>query len=84
MKKMFFTAVALVAFCFTSMANTIEVKEVVIPVEEKEEVVVKKTPCDYVWIAYYTIYINTGNGDHIAGSQEAWNYADTNAAAQGC
>ena len=59
-------------------------KEVVTPVEENEKVVVKRTACDNVWIAHYTIYINTGNGKHFAGSQAAWDYADANAAAVGC
>ena len=34
MKKLFFTAIALVAFSGVSMANTIEVKELVIQTEE--------------------------------------------------
>ena len=56
MKKMFFTAIALVAFSATSMANTIEVKEVVIPVEEKKEVVIlKATPCQEAAMDAYEI-----------------------------
>lgn len=38
MKKVFFTVSALVAFSAASMANTIEVKEEVVPVEKKKEV----------------------------------------------
>jgi len=40
MKKVFFTAIAMIAFSSASMANTIADEEVVI--EEKKEVVVKK------------------------------------------
>ena len=83
MKKMFMTAVALVAFSAASMANTKEVKVAVEPVKEvKTESEFKREPCDYVWIAYYTIYINTHSGS--AGSGAAYGYADTNAGAQGC
>jgi hypothetical protein len=51
MKKMFFTAIALVAFSATSMANTAEVKEVTISEGEKE-VVVKKSCLDIMLDVY--------------------------------
>jgi bacteriorhodopsin len=83
MKKMFMTAVALVAFSAASMANTKEVKTPVKPVKKaKTEATVFKTKCDYIWIAYYTIFINTHEGSD--GSGAAWGYADANASAAGC
>ena len=82
MKKMFFTAIALVAFSATSMANTVEVKEVVIPVEEEVVVVVKRTACDSFWIASYELYLSQHPGS--AGSPEAWGYADAISTVVGC
>ena len=62
MKKMIFTAIALVAFSATSMANTIEIKEVEIPVEEVKEVLLKQTCKDRMMNHYeYTM-------DHDCGS----------------
>ena len=63
MKKMFFTATAFVAISATSMANTVEVKEVVIPTEGEKEVVVKRTACDNFWIAAYELYLSQHNGN---------------------
>ena len=80
MKKMFFTAIALVAFSATSMAGTVEVKEVVIPVEE--EVVIKRTLCDNFWIAAYELYYSTHPGSREDGS--AINYADSISTVVGC
>ena len=45
MKKMFFTAIALVAFSSVSMANTIADEEVVRENEEKCSAVIKRNPC---------------------------------------
>ena len=61
MKKMFFTAIALLAFSATSMANTIEIKEIVIPAaegkelnsESKKEIKVIKTDCNLVRFKAY-------------------------------
>lgn len=55
MKKMFFTAIALLAFTAVSMANTKEVKTAKSVKSKITKVVIKKeTPqCYYGWIAVY-------------------------------
>ena len=42
MKKVFFTAIAMIAFSSASMANTIADEEVVVNNKEKKEIVVEK------------------------------------------
>jgi hypothetical protein len=46
MKKVFFTAIAMIAFTSVSMANTIADEKVV--TEEKKEAAVKKTLCQII------------------------------------
>ena len=67
MKKMFFTAIALVAFSATSMAKTVEVNEVLIPVEEKEELVILPS-CQVIMTYVYEYNIvkyNCGEDDIV-------------------
>lgn len=84
MKKMFFTVIALVAFSATSMANTVEVKEVVIPVDEKEETNIEiedvlRSRCDAIWLL---AFLDHGGGKNY---EEAVFYADlATDAAGGC
>lgn len=83
MKKMFFTAIALVAFSGASMANTKEVKSIKPVVKAKTtKVVVLRTYCDQVWINGYTYALVVLN--YEAGSADAWAYADARATALGC
>jgi hypothetical protein len=54
MKKMFFTAIALVAFSGVSMANTIADEQVVKEnnlIETRNEVLIKSFPCTDAWRA---------------------------------
>ncbi len=84
MKKMFFTAIALIAFTGTSMASTEEVKEAAVVVVEKtnttepqtEEVL--RSRCDAIWLKAYL--------DHKSeGYETAVFYADlATDAAGGC
>lgn len=85
MKKLLFSAIALVAFSATTMANTIELseaKEVVIPATTTDDEAVKRTTCDIIWVYYYNQAVyshNLGNG-----SDASWDYADEKAALNGC
>ena len=47
MKKVLFTAIAMIAFSSASLANTIE-KEIVLKKEVKKKVVIKKTMCQII------------------------------------
>ncbi len=58
MKKMFFTAIALVAFSATSMANTIEVKEVEILEGEKEVLILRNPTCVLIMTYMYEYYVD--------------------------
>ena len=82
MKKMFFTAIALVAFSATSMANTVEVKEVVTPIEENEEVMVKKS-CVETMIEIYE-YIMDGECGVVGSGCGGDNNALLNELVSGC
>ncbi len=57
MKKVFFTAIAMVAFSAVSFANTIEVKVEVVPVEKKSTNTVKveddKRTCQEIMVDVY-------------------------------
>ena len=67
MKKLFFSAVALVAFSSVSMANTIA--------EENEtQTKVTETPCTDHWVADMKIYQKYGYTfeEALAFSDEAW------------
>ena len=65
MKKMFFTAIALVAFTGISMANTKETKKSVTPIKAKTtKMVVVGTPCQEMMLdAYETIIEIRNNGE---------------------
>ena len=63
MKKLFFTAIAMVAFSSASMANTIADEEVV----EKD---VKRSPCLQLYLDTYDEYVNLGFPDDAPS--EAW------------
>ena len=83
MKKMFFTAIALVAFIGTSMANTKEVKETTVVVEktnttEPQTEELLRSRCDAIWLKAYL--------DHKGeGYETAVFYADlATDAAGGC
>jgi len=82
MKKMFFTAIALIAFVGASNAKTGEVKKVN-PALKKTLILKERTYCDQLWISYYVYYI-----EHLhpgsAGSEAAWHYADAWATDKGC
>jgi hypothetical protein len=86
MKKMFLSAIVMLAFSAASMANTVEVtevkEEVVATVLTTDEDVVKRTVCDTIWIYYYEQAI--GEGGMCAGSMGAWDYADNLSAMNGC
>ncbi|WP_159687583.1 hypothetical protein [Flavobacterium sp. 9R] len=56
MKKMIFTAMAVLAFSAVSVANTIEVKEEVVVNNESKEVI--GTPCEDSAINSYEEFIN--------------------------
>lgn len=66
MKKMFFTAIALVAFSSVSMANTIADEEVVRENEIKK-VILKQIPCDTAWIIafHYAMQAHFSEGQAI-------------------
>ncbi len=68
MKKIFFTAIALVAFSATSMANKVEVKEVAISEGEKE-VVVKKS-CMEAALDYYEAVMDQSCGSPGCGGDD--------------
>lgn len=84
MKKMFFTAIALVAFSGVSMANTKEVKSIkpVIKAKTIKKSAMLRTYCDQVWINGYTYALVALH--YEAGSADAWAYADARATALGC
>ncbi|WP_394757914.1 hypothetical protein [Flavobacterium sp.] len=71
MKKLVFTAIAMIAFSGASMANTKEVKKTLI-----------RTPCDTLWIHYYQFALDELGA--VSGSQGAWDFADAMAEANGC
>ena len=83
MKKMFFTAIVLIAFTGTSMASTEEVKEATVVVEqtnttEPQTEEVLRSRCDAIWLKAYL--------DHKGeGYETAVFYADlATDAAGGC
>lgn len=87
MKKMFFTAIALVAFSGASMANTKEVKEIEVATEKViitqpkiEEVL--RSRCDAIWLTAYLSHSSEGYAtavwyadlatDAAGGCEGAW------------
>jgi hypothetical protein len=87
MKKMFFTAIAVVAFVGTSMAKTgeVEVKKFNVRSNNKIEKNVLLAPsdaCDDVWRALYIHFL--GNGSSAAAATAATKKADLHAAIAGC
>ena len=91
MKKLVFTAIAMVAFCGVSMANTIEVKVEVVPAKEtipvretatttkKEDLL--RTPCDALWITAWQLYGGANSGHN---GLDAITLADEYASYHGC
>ena len=71
MKKLVFTAIAMIAFSGASIANTKGVKKVLI-----------KTPCDTLWIHWYQYALDELGA--ASGSTGAWDFADTMSAEMGC
>ncbi len=73
MKKVFFTAIALVAFSAVSMANNIA-EEREIETKEQELVVVSEYPCTDDWSADMYIYQKWGYSfeESLAFADEAW------------
>ena len=86
MKKLVFTAIAMVAFCGASMANTItEEKETADTKKTTPALVVKiliRTQCDTLWIHWYEYALDELCA--ASGSQGAWDFADTLSAEMGC
>ena len=64
-KKMFFTAIALVAFSATSMANTVEVEEV-----ENGQNIARRTPtlCEEASMVTYEMVIDNGGSAEAASA----------------
>lgn len=68
MKNVFFTAIALVAFSAASLANTIEVKEEVVPAKENTSKEVEVTAaCRKAGGIAYAGVIAAGGSDSDAG-----------------
>ncbi len=67
MKKLFFSAIALVAFSGVSMANTVEV-------EDSIETIVSDTPCTDDWVADMKFYQKYGYSfeEALVFADEAW------------
>jgi hypothetical protein len=85
MKKMIFSAIAIVAISSVSMANTVEVKEVKTETREvvkADDSLLQTTPCDTFWKAAYSLYISNNAGS--AGSDAAYGYADALSTVVGC
>ena len=76
MKKLFFTAIAMVAFSAVSMANTIEVKEAV----EFNKNEAKNIPTLYCMVASAVVFADLYN----AGINEEDCFAEMNAAFWDC
>ena len=74
MKKMFFTAIAVVAFMGSSMANT---KEVTHAKTRTAKVVLFRSRCDAIWLLSFLNHGGSGNYDSAV-----W-YADLETAAAG-
>lgn len=70
MKKVFFSAVALVAFSFAGMANEIEEEKVETKTFEKEATTILK-PCYAVYLDTYQSAVDNGANDTQAGNV-AW------------
>ena len=62
MKKVFFSAVALLAFSVSGMANEIEEKKVEINVNSTE----KMKPCLAILVEAHDAFVNTGADDTLA------------------
>ncbi|AIG29250.1 hypothetical protein IA01_01655 [Flavobacterium psychrophilum] len=78
MKKLVFTAIAMIAFSGVSMANTTEAKEEVVSVKQAvsvEEITTAveddgiRSPCDAGWIQAYE---NAGGGKRGWDAGDAW------------
>ena len=76
MKKLFFTAIAMLAFSAVSMANTIEIKEVEVTVEKTIITTTveddKRTPCDAGWIQAYENAGGYGEQPCSVQAADAW------------
>lgn len=80
MEKVIFTAIAMIAFSGASMANTKEEKTRVVTLKATKVVkkVLKRTPCDALWIQAWQNAGGAAAGDYSIG------YADGYATAHGC
>ena len=82
MKKLVFTAIAMIAFSGASMANAIEVKEDVVPADKTTTIVKKedllRTKCDAIWIIAWQNNGGASNYDYAVFQ------ADLAATAAGC
>ena len=77
MKKVIFTAIAMIAFSSASMANTIADEEVVVNNNEKKEVVkVKKTDCCFIYELAFDLAIS--EGAPVESAESAANIAYNN------
>lgn len=93
MKKMFFTAIALVAFSGASMANTIEEKKTIEPTK-KEEVATKNVEtktilldvCNRLWYSQVSFYQQNGatEEDAMELADNGFNQCLCNVYGQGC
>ena len=79
MKKVFFTAIAMIAFSSASMANTIAEEEVVVNKEEKKEVVAKKDCFAFALLIYDIVDPNNTMNDEDASTvlNNAYHYCTT-------
>ena len=82
MKKVIFTAIAMIAFSGASMANTKDIKSINPVKKNTAEVLYVRTYCDQLWINGYEYALAVLH--YGAGSSDAWAYADARATALGC